>query len=358
MINRVRRAVKVEAVAPELWEPSGRIPRSYAAIVGRAAVLYPATRWPKATSEIVALTNRLARMWMARLNAIHTQYPLALVSGDDPVQDKRRRSALQYCRTPFFVPASGGRFCRNPSFCPHCWGRAVIALWRDVDGRLFSSPSPLRSSIADRGLELYSGCESSGDNVVRLRDRALLQVSLPLELPRVVQMAAVADCDALLSAPVCGLTEFLRRRSSGAASSAAGGLVRPRRFDHAALRRAGCLGGLENLALSATPGPNAWDDFLWRPTIRQLLVVHRDKAAAVSDALLQELPTHVADFAKVKTLIEPTRRKLVYAVADTLRYDASLLLHAPVEVMLMALRARTGLRLTTTFGCLYGGKKR
>jgi hypothetical protein len=361
------------------FRPDGPVPNDYASIVARLAVLVPlAGRFRSPQRDIPILSWQVASAWRARLHDLHDHGLFAHLhrsergrARDDVClgdQASARFLAMQFCRTPFFVPEAGGRFCRTPTLCPHCWACAAGRMWQSLDTKLFMvehRPASVRFASShlvmpqSRGLgwgDLMDDDEG-GDAPApppapasaRLEGTAMLAVRFPLELRREVLVAP----DGL----VCGLSEFLHRRTQTVRAKALPrGIVRGRAVDHAHLRAHNCEGGIETVSLGIGLDSADGSEFRWTPTIRQLLFCREEDADEVAAEAVGVMPPHVAAAARVRRFAAPSRREVATALGGLLQYD-TMLLRGPVQPALDALRARGGLRLTTTFGYLYGGRK-
>lgn len=361
------------------FKPVGGVPNDYASIVARLAVLIPlAGRFKVAQRDIPLLARQLASSWQARLLELHEHGLFAhlyrsqrgqlrdQISLDDPTP--RRLNDMLRCRTPFFEPESRGRLCMASTLCPHCWAFDAGRQWKALDTKLFDVeyrgvPAASQAHLVlpqSRGLDWGDLSDDEDDGgtwaaerppvpaSARLDGTAMLAVRFPLELPRALPTA---------EGWICGLAEFLHRRTQTVRAKALPkGIVRGRAVDHAHLRAHNCEGGIETISLGIGLDSADGSEFRWTPTLRQLLFCRAEDADEVAAQAIAVMPPHVRKAARVRRFVEPSRREVATALGGLLQYD-TMLIRGPVQPALDALRARGGLRLTATFGYLYGGKK-
>jgi hypothetical protein len=352
------------------WQPSGHIPNTYFAIVGRHSVLIPLTgklkNWKRDTA---AHTHKLTAMWRARLSLLDDHYLeqflycRASTKKRDaeyhlpPERRERKRFwSMMNCRPQFFVPAEQGFTCGIPTLCPHCWARNVGETWKKVDSLLFPGIQPWepkavmvapgmaqQQTVQCRGIETDD--EEDGPRAPRLYGTSAVVLNIPVKLCRGPRRDLGTELDAL--------TEFIQRRTSlRAFRMPRPDLVRGRFADQRDLLEVGCAGGLETLSVTTfVPGSDP-GDYAWRVGIRQLLFVPNHLVKKVLREAARMLPSFISPEMTSKVHEDPSRKKLVYLVARVMQYDKLLMTGEP-ERALLALRARGGHRLTTTFGSLY-----
>ncbi|AGA26387.1 hypothetical protein Sinac_2042 [Singulisphaera acidiphila DSM 18658] len=130
-----------------------------------------------------------------------------------------------------------------------------------------------------------------------------------------------------------------------------------RRTDVRHLRAAGCVGGFETIYTGVVYKRKDQDgrrEFLcWNVQIRQVLAVPLDRA----EAFLQDrrVLTHGSGKSKFElTSIErPTRRDVSHAMGNACRYPRQIV-HGPAEYAFATMAARSGRRISTTFGSFHG----
>ena len=242
------------------------------------------------------------------------------------------------CRPSSYVTLAACRPCGRRAICPHCWGRQALECWRAADAFLF--PGRAEASAA----ALAAGVRG------RSRPRARYAV-----VERVIALHLSADSDA--RRPFAALLAKRTGRVDGKTHPA-------RRRDHARLRAAGAVGGLEHVLASRRGGRPDPDGT--RVRIRQVLFVPRDALDgfladrrapryAPSQAKEDEARRALGCRVTLAATRDPSPKQLVAIAARAWRYPRFLLRGDP-EAVLAAPEDRRGHRLSTRFGKFFGIK--
>jgi hypothetical protein len=314
----------------------GRVPATYASRVG-ALALVPALGGPLARDRAAAQLQALQRLWRRRISVLDDARDEARGIGtySDAALGNWRPRRMIDCYPAVGIHAPVTPFCSGAGLilCPHCWARAAIAVWRDVDRRLFpaTAEAPARRV---RTLVPAAGVARPPT----LAGRALVVRTLttaPLRREASAVDETRTKLDVLLGLRATG------RRAPADKDDA----WPPRAVDFRRLAAAGAAGGVEVAAVDVVANTG------FQIRIRQLLVVPLEAVAAFrADPFVRSRP----DLApRLRVYPEPRRADLMRLVAAVCEYPASLL-RADATATIEYLAARRRRRLHATFGCLHG----
>ena len=308
--------------------------------------------------ETVAMN--LVSRWRLRVDElVAAGWSLGRDRPDPRDPDKPRASRwirMLNCRPSAFIATPVGHACGVPTICPHCWGRAALATWHEVDDRLF----PTHPSSAGR-LKARPGDQPPTLRRRKRPRRPAFRADLVVIRRRLVYTFAADPYH-----PGHSLAEVIARRIGYPKRKALADRLNPDRADDiTALRRAGVVGGLEVLRVDRDPRDPA---LRWRLQCRQVLV-----APAGTDPLQPALNGLPGGWETCRAVAVPaTRRAVVAAVAWAYAYPRFLLgprLPRPgdkprkhhafagpceLDAVKAYCKVRSKLRLTARFGILRG----
>lgn len=109
------------------------VPNNYSSVVQRLSVLNQLLGNSRAATEIVQKTQRLRRMWAARVTSLKEAGMISL-------QKLKSLKSVIGCRYTFIMRPNTieSRSCRMRSICPFCYARNVRDVWEQIDAAFFN----------------------------------------------------------------------------------------------------------------------------------------------------------------------------------------------------------------------------
>ncbi len=263
----------------------------------------------------------LARHWAVRV--------MALFNAGWAINPKRK-SYMVHCPPALFVVRGQHTPCGNLAICPHCWARAAIERWREVDYLLFPPavlPGRRRKKPA---LAAPRPERVAADVFVRRTIRydfpfvdAARRPTLPLFLAN--RLARLVKRKPDMRYP------YLTRQQ-----------------ETRWLRLAGAVGGMEQIGVELRPGPRG-KPAGWVVLVRQLLVVPRAEHARFLAA--DRVRRSPGGTVTLRSHEGVTRIRLAALVGGVFRYSR-FLLNGPPPAVMAYLTARAKTQLSSRFGTL------
>ncbi len=314
--------VKFVAVGP---------PRGLAALVANHAVVGPIAG-RRLAGDVVDAALSVVPQWRARVDALaDLRWPEARTSGG-------RKWRMLNCPPCGIAVVPQTLSCYLAGICPHCWGRAAVEQWANLDAKLFGASDSRGRSRRRR---------TGGPR--RLSGFAVARRTLVVDAP-FKDSAGRPTLPVLLDKRIAG---FAAAGPDHPADALPG-----RRYDLDALKAAGVAGGLEVVRFRPVPLPRRPEEDAdparppdgWRVEVDQLLVI---PTASLASFLADPAASPACLARAVEPREEPTRGDLAVMVARCFRYPAHLI-RGPSCFAFASLRARKGRRLSTRFGSCYG----
>ena len=301
------------------FEPVAARP-TLATVVAMGVLLHRAGAGPDRDASRIRYGQALARRWAARALQLY-EHGWAL--------DPRRRSYLIHCPPALFVARGRLRPCNTPAICPHCWARAAIDRWRELDFLLFPPES--------------------------LPGRRRQQPAAPAPRPERVVAGVLVRRTVRYGFPLAiggkaTLPLFFRNRLARAVHRRPDPAIPyvTRGQETRWLRAAGATGGVEQIHVEHAPA-TAEAPAGWVVEVRQFLVVSRaDLERFLAAPMVAASPRAAV---RLQPHAEVTRIRLAALVGGVFRYPRFLLNGSPA-IVLAYLAAREGSLLSSRFGIL------